>query len=123
MMKKLLFISIVTVLFISCSSKIKVDLLVYNATIYIVDSSFSLAEAMAIKDGKIVELGKTADLQSKYEAKETLDAQGKFIYPGFIDAHAHFFGYSQSLFTVNLYDSKNIDEVVQRVKDFDSTHP
>lgn len=107
----------------SCTQKTKVDLLVYNATIYTVDSSFTIAEAMAVKDGKIVQTGKTSDLQDKYDAREKLDAQGKFIYPGFIDAHAHFVGYGQSLFTVDLYDSRSMDEVVKRVKDFDSTHP
>jgi predicted amidohydrolase YtcJ len=106
----------------SYTKKPKVDLLVYNATIYTVDSSFSISEAMAVKDGKIVETGKTADLQNKYDAKEKLDAEGKFIYPGFIDAHAHFAGYGQSLFTVDLYDSKSMDEVVQRVKSFDSAY-
>jgi predicted amidohydrolase YtcJ len=122
-MKKL-FIPLAPALFLlSCSPKIKVDLLVYNATLYTIDSTFSIAEAMAVKDGKIVETGKTSDLKSKYEPKEQLDAQGKFIYPGFIDAHAHFVGYGQSLFTVDLYDSKSIEEVVQRVKNFDSTHP
>jgi predicted amidohydrolase YtcJ len=122
-MKKLLLSIAIVFLLLSCSTKIKVDLLVYNATIYTVDSSFSISEAMAVKDGKIVETGKTPDLQSKYDAKEKLDAQGKFIYPGFIDAHAHFVGYGQSLFTVDLYDSKSMDEVVQRVKGFDSAHP
>lgn len=122
-MKK--FFSVITVcaLLISCSQKEKVDLLVYNATIYTVDSSFSTAEAMAVKDGKIVETGTTADLEKKYDAKEKLDAQGKFIYPGFIDAHSHFVGYGQSLFTVNLYGCKNSDEMIQRVKDFVATHP
>src|SRR4030095_15493880 len=122
-MKKLLLIIVLVVSFTSCSTKIKADLLVYNATIYTVDSSSSVAEAMVVKDGKIVETGKASDLQSKYDAKEKLDAQGKFIYPGFIDAHAHFVGYGQSLFTVDLYDSKSIDEVVKKVKDFDSAHP
>ena len=122
-MRKLLLLLAATFLLLSCSTKIKVDLLVYNASIYTVDSSFSISEAMAMKDGRIVETGKTADLQSKYDAKEKLDAKGKFIYPGFIDAHAHFVGYGQSLFTVDLYDSKSMDEVVQRVKHFDSTHP
>jgi hypothetical protein len=123
MMKKLFFLSVVVFLFLACSQKTKIDLLVYNATIYTIDSSFSVAEAMAVKDGKIIELGKTADIKNKYEAKNELDVQGKFIYPGFIDAHSHFVGYSQSLFTVNLYDSKSIDDVVQRVKDFASAHP
>jgi predicted amidohydrolase YtcJ len=122
-MRKLFLLPTTVFLLLSCSSKIKVDLLVYNATIYTVDSSFSTSEAMAVKDGKIVETGKTSDLQSKYDAKENLDAQGKFIYPGFIDAHAHFVSYGQSLFTVDLYDSKSMDEVVQRVKAFDSSHP
>ena len=43
---------------LSCSQKQKADLLIYNATIYTVDSSFSIAEAMVIKDGKIVAVGK-----------------------------------------------------------------
>jgi len=122
-MNKLLALLGPAFLLLSCSTKTKVDLLIYNASIYTVDSSFSVAEAMAVSDGKIVETGRTADLQNKYDPKENLDAQGKFIYPGFIDAHAHFVSYGQSLFTVDLYDSKSIDELVQRVKDFDSAHP
>jgi len=122
-MKKILLLLTSALLLLSCSTKVKIDLLVYNATIYTVDSSFSVAEAMAVKDGKIVETGNTSDLQGKYEAKENVDAQGKFVYPGFIDAHAHFVSYGQSLFTVDLYDSKSMDELVQRVRDFDSAHP
>ncbi len=121
-MKNLLIGTSVFLLF-SCSSKTKIDLLVYDATIYTVDSAFSTAEAMAVNNGRIVETGKTTELQNKYDAKESLDAQGKFIYPGFMDAHSHFVGYAQSLFTVDLYDSKSMDEVVQRVKDFAAEHP
>src|SRR5438128_2659784 len=83
----------------SCSSKQEADLLVYNATIYTVDSSFSTAEAMVIKDGKILATGTSATLQEKYEAKEKIDAAGRFIYPGLIDAHAHFAGYALGLRT------------------------
>lgn len=110
----------VTLLFVllSCHQKEKADLLVYNATIYTVDSSFSTAEAMAIKDGKIVATGKTADLENKYDYKEKLDAEGKFIYPGFIDAHAHFVGYGMSLQTVNLVGTKSWEECIERVKAF-----
>ena len=102
----------------SCTHKEKADLLVYNATIYTVDSSFSTAEAMAIKDGKILAVGKIADLESAFEAKEKLDAEGKFIYPGFIDAHAHFVGYGMSLQKVDLTGTTSWDEVVERVKVF-----
>ena len=109
-----------TLLFVllSCNQKEKADLLVYNATIYTVDSSFSTAEAMAIKDGKILATGKTAELEKAYDYKEKLDAEGKFIYPGFIDAHAHFVGYGMSLQTVNLVGTKSWEECIERVKAF-----
>lgn len=110
-------------LLISCSSKTKIDLLVYNATIYTVDSSFSSAQSIAIDKGKIIEVGKTADLKSKYDATENLDAKGKFIYPGFIDAHAHFMGYGNSLQRVDLTGTNSWDEVIQRTKQFAAENP
>ena len=75
-MKKLVVLIAIVFLLLSCSTKIKVDLLVYNATIYTVDSSFSITEAMAVKDGKIVEVGKTSDLQNKYEGQRRLRCTG-----------------------------------------------
>jgi len=104
--------------FLSCSQKETADLLIYNATIYTVDSAFSMAEAMAIKDGKILAIGKTTELEKKYEAKERTDARGKFIYPGFIDAHAHFVGYGSGLQTADLVGTKSWDEIVEKLKTF-----
>jgi predicted amidohydrolase YtcJ len=121
-MRSILFLAIISI-FISCNNKQKVDLIVHHAVIYTVDSSFSTAEAMAVKDGKIVFVGKNEDVLSKYQSAETLDAQGKSVYPGFIDAHAHFVGYGQSLFTANLYDSKSFEEVIERLKKFSAEHP
>lgn len=124
MMKKIFLITITISAFVSCKTKDTVteggqaDLLVYNATIYTVDSAFSTAEAMLIKNGKIVATGNKADLQKNWRAKDSLDAGGKFIYPGFIDAHAHFVGYGNSLQRVNLVGTKSWDEVLQRTKDF-----
>lgn len=124
-MKKRLFLiaAVATTILFSCTGKEKADLLIYNATIYTVDSSFSRAEAMAIKDGKIVALGKTADLEKQFDATEKTDAEGKFIYPGFIDAHAHFVGYGLSLKTVNLVETNSWEEVIERVKKFAVENP
>jgi predicted amidohydrolase YtcJ len=123
MFKKLIISIPILISLISCSQKAKVDLLVYNATIYTVDPAFSTAEAIAVKNGKIVETGKTLDLQNKYEANEKLDARGKFIYPGFIDAHAHFLGYGNSLQRVDLVGTESWEEVVDRSKKFASENP
>ncbi|MGZ4117397.1 MAG: hypothetical protein ACXVPY_07945, partial [Bacteroidia bacterium] len=61
----------------SCSQKQQVDLIVHNAVIYTVDSSFSNAESFAVKDGKFVEVGTNDEILNKYSAKEIIDAQGK----------------------------------------------
>ncbi len=123
MMKKFLTVIAISVCLFSCSQKEKADLLVYHATIYTVDSTFSVAEAMAIKDGKILAVGKTADLEKDYDANEKMDAQGQFIYPGFIDAHAHFAGYGMSLQRVNLVGTQSWEEVVERAKKFAAKNP
>lgn len=107
----------------SCNVKEKIDLLVYNANVYTVDISFSKSEAIAVKDGKIVETGTSADLQFKYEATESIDAEGKFIYPGFIDAHAHFLGYGMSLQVADLTGSQSWDEILDRLKTFAADNP
>lgn len=128
-MKKVLFIVAAIIVFISCNNKTKTesggkaDLLVHNATIYTVDSAFSTVEAMVIKDGKIVATGNTADLEKAWEVNQKLDAGGKFIYPGFIDAHAHFVGYGNSLQRVNLVGTSSWDEVIEKTKEFASSNP
>ena len=122
-MKKSLLFPLVLFILISCAQKQKADLLVFNATIYTVDSSFSTTEAMVIKDGKIIATGKTAELEKEYDAKEKMDANGKFIYPGFIDAHAHFVGYGTSLQRVNLVGTNSWQEVVDRTKQFAAENP
>ncbi len=61
-MKKIFSFLVIVIVFISCKSKEKIDLLVYNATIYTVDSNFAKADAFAVKDGKFIVVGTTADL-------------------------------------------------------------
>ncbi len=117
-MKRLLFSATLLVSLLSCSSKKPVDLFVFNATIYTVDSSFSTAEAMVVNDGKIIAVGTNSELEKNYEAKEKIDAGGKFIYPGFIDAHAHFAGYGNSLQTVDLVGTDSWGQVIERTKQF-----
>lgn len=81
----------------SCMKKEKADVIVLNATVYTVDESFSKTESFAVVDGKIAATGTSAEIQKKYSAENILDATGKFIYPGFNDAHCHFYGYGNNL--------------------------
>ncbi|AHF16334.1 amidohydrolase [Niabella soli] len=102
----------------ACTSKKPADLLVYNATIYTADSSFSTAEAMVIKDGRIIAVGKKSTLENAYQSKSSLNAEGKYIYPGFIDAHAHFAGYAKGLGEVDLVNTTSWEAVLRRCSDF-----
>lgn len=104
----------------SCRSKKTADLLIYNATIYTVDSQFSKAEAMAIADGKILATGAKAELTKTFSFRDSLNAEGKYIYPGFIDAHAHFAGYAQSLTEINLFNTNSWDSIIARVARYHS---
>lgn len=117
-MNKLTGFILLTLLAASCNHKEKVDLLIYNATIYTVDSSFSVANAIAISKGKIVATGASDELLAKYDATTSIDESGKFIYPGFIDAHAHFVGYASSLQRVNLVGTTSWEEVMEATRIF-----
>jgi len=107
-------------LLISCNqkNKISVDTIITDATIYTVNKTFGTASAMAINKGKIVAIGTNDEIADKYESKNTVDAKGKFIYPGLIDAHCHFYGFGLNLQEVDLRGTKSMKEIVERIKIF-----
>ncbi|MFV8346849.1 amidohydrolase [Flavobacterium sp. ZB4P13] len=107
-------------LLISCDqkNKISVDTIITDATIYSVNNSFEKASAMAIDKGKIVAIGTNGEITKKYESKNTIEAEGKFIYPGLIDAHCHFYSYGLSLQEADLRGTKGMDEIITRLKAF-----
>lgn len=117
-------LSLITAIIVFCSCNMpKADLIIYNAKIYTVNDKFDIADAMAIKDGKILAVGNSAEIRKQFSGKEEIDAAGKTIYPGFIDAHAHFYGYGQSLQSIDLRRTKSWEEVISRLKEFAKTHP
>jgi predicted amidohydrolase YtcJ len=120
-MRQLFAIAII-VLFSSCINQ-RVDLVVHHAQIYTVNEAFAVAEAMAVQDGKIVAIGTNDDILKNYQADSVVDAKGATVYPGFVDAHAHFLGYGQSLYAVDLMFADSWDEVLRRVQEFVATHP
>ena len=108
----------ITVLFTSCIKGKSVDLVIYNAQIHTMDEAGHLYNAMAIKDGKIVEVGPERQIRNKYASDEEVDAQGKDVYPGFTDAHGHIFSYADQLLSANLVGSKSFDEVLVRLEKY-----
>ncbi|WP_131539205.1 amidohydrolase [Pedobacter nototheniae] len=120
---KSLSYALIVIAFLTACSKKKADLIIYNTKVYTVNSNFDTVEAFAVKDGKILAIGKSEEIRKQYTATDEIDATGKVVYPGFIDAHAHFFGYGQSLQTADLRETKSWEEVGQRLVAFAKTHP
>ncbi|MBT8318254.1 MAG: amidohydrolase [Lutibacter sp.] len=116
-MKKLLFV-LLTITALSCSKKITVDAMVINANIYTVNENFDKAEAFATQQGKIIAVGTTAEIEEKYTSTQVINAEGKTIVPGLIDAHCHFFGLGLQQQKVDLTGTKSFDEVIQKIVDF-----
>ena len=101
----------------SCAFKSKhADLVIHNAVIYTVDNEFSVAQAMAIENGVIIAVGPEREVMNEYSADEYIDCAGKFVYPGFIDAHCHFLAYGRTLQEVSLDSTKSFDEILSRLK-------
>ena len=112
-------------LMVSCSSpKEKADLIVHNAKIYTVDSSFSVHQAFAVRDGKFVSVGSDSEILDRYDAEQLTDAGGKAVYPGFYDAHCHFYGYGTNLIKrADLVGTTSFEEVVERLKEHHEQYP
>ena len=115
MRKKILFLLLI--LFTSCSEK--VDLIVYNATIYSVDTYHTKYSSLAVKDGKFKYVGGD-EILSNFSSQNIINAQGLPIYPGFIDSHAHFYDLGYYLNQVDLKNTQSMEEVIDRVTEFDA---
>ena len=118
-MKKLFGLLLFNILLTGCgSNKEKADLLVFNANVYTVDDQFGKAEAFVVNNGKFLEIGDSEVLKDKYDFEESFDAQGKSVYPGFIDGHAHFYGLGMQQQRVDLTGTTSFEEAVVRVVEF-----
>jgi predicted amidohydrolase YtcJ len=116
MKKILLLLSMTSAL--SCQKKQNAEVMFYNAHIYTLDALFSTQEAMVVKDGLILDIGTTEQIKTKYTANRSIDLNGKYVYPGFNDAHTHFYGLGVNLEQVNLVGTKSFDEVVEALQQY-----
>ena len=100
------------------------DLIVTNARVYTADEARPLAEAFAVRDGRIVFVGSRQEAQALKGANtRVVDAAGKTVIPGMVDAHAHFGGLAQTLRSVDLVGTRTYDDVIARVVERAKTTP
>jgi len=93
------------------------DTILTNGKIITVDQQFSIQEAVAVRDGKILSVGKTADIR-KFAGPNTrlIDLQGRTVIPGLIDSHLHGIRAALSFSTeVNWIGASSLDDALGRI--------
>jgi len=110
-----------TVLFLclfsaACHPVDKADSIIINGVVATVNTNAPSAEAIAIKDGRIMAVGTNQDILTLSDSgTKTIDANGQFVMPGFIEGHGHFSGLGNSLMILNFLKSENWEEIVSDV--------
>lgn len=120
-MKKATLLSFCFLFLIRCTSN-DADLIIHNADIYTVNKEFDKATALVVKNGKFIAVG-GEDLLEMYDAKSVVDLNGFPVYPGFIDAHCHFYNFGLLQEQLDLSGTKSFDEVVEKISEYIATHP
>ena len=99
-----------------------------NGPIVTMDESNPEVEALAVKAGKIIAVGRQADLDEKYPSATKVDLEGRSLLPGFIDGHSHFFQAAMIADYANVSappvgPAKDIAGVVETLKEHAAAKP
>jgi predicted amidohydrolase YtcJ len=92
------------------------DLIITNARIYTVDDAHPLADAMAVRGGKVQFVGSSGAVMAlKGASTRIIDLGGRTVIPGMVDAHGHVDNLGLALRTVDLTGTTSYAEVIARV--------
>ena len=100
---------------VSAQRQRAVSLVLFNGKVFTADSRGSTAEAVAVDGERIVAVGSTREIQSRFRGARSIDLRGRLVTPGFNDAHIHFLGGGLALLRVDLNGAKTLDEAKRRV--------
>ncbi len=90
------------------------DVVLHNGVILTLDAASSKAQAVAVRGGRIVEVGPERAILNKYHADLQVDLMGAVVVPGLMDAHAHFVGFADGLGAADLVGTASVDEVLDK---------
>jgi len=100
------------------------DSVLLHGRIYTLDTNHPWAEALAIRDGKILAVGSDREIgRLRGTSTQVIDAKGRLVLPGFTDCHTHFMEGSLLLQQIFLNGVKSIPEIQSRVKAYAGAHP
>ena len=92
------------------------DLILHGGRVYTVDVKNPEAQAVAVRDGRILKVGADADvLGTRGPKTKTIDLHGRLMLPGFNDAHTHFENACDWESQIALFDATGENDIVRRV--------
>ncbi len=92
------------------------DLVVRNGKVLVCDTGMTIAEAFAVRQGRIVAVGSEQSMQAWIGSKtQVVELDGKTVLPGFCDSHLHFVGLGDSLQSLDLRNVENWDALIDAV--------
>jgi len=108
----------------STNTQQQADLILTNGLIYTVEKDQPWVDAVAIKDGKFIHVGKQQHIDS-YRGKHTevIDLKGKMVLPGFVESHAHPLMGGAYINTLSLDTFSNPEIWVQQISDYAQENP
>jgi len=96
---------------------------VYNGLVRTMDDENPLVEAFAVKGDRFIDIGRNDYILSKHPLAKRIDANGKPILPGLIDAHAHLMNQGLMMIQVDLFGSTSVDDAVHKLLKFVEENP
>ncbi|HEV7893643.1 MAG TPA: amidohydrolase family protein, partial [Pyrinomonadaceae bacterium] len=98
----------------SAQARTRVSLVLVNGKVFTGDARGSLAEAVAIDGDRVVAVGATREVESRYAGARRVDLKGRLVTAGFNDAHLHFLNGGLALFRVDLNGARTLAEAKRR---------
>jgi|TARA_B110000483_G_scaffold239743_1_gene318874 predicted amidohydrolase YtcJ len=100
---------------ISCVKTTSADLVIHNGEIHCNNVSSEVYDAMAVKDGVIIELGPEHQIMNKYQAEEYVDLKKRPVFPGLYDSHAYFYktGFANKI--LDLSGILTVEEIIIQI--------
>ena len=93
-----------------------VDLLLTNGSIYTANDRKPRAEAIAVKNGRVLFVGSNEDAK-KFHTAQIVDLHGGTVVPGLTDSHCHIFGIGEREMGLNLEGTNSLEDFLARVKE------
>ena len=111
-------------LMLPAAAAAELDTLVLNARVHTGDRDMPIADYFGWdSEGRIQVVGRTADGQPKLTARRAIDAGGRDVVPGLIDAHGHVMNLGFALLRANLVGTRDREDVMARLREFEKTLP